>query len=75
LAGEPTRNLTEYKSRLIREPTLAARKQLPGAGHRCQQGRARSFKRPAIVLMTDAVPNDGMPGSASNTTMNQQRRT
>jgi len=60
-----------YKSRLIGNRPGGNRNSYWRLGSTAANKAREKFKRPAIVLMTDAVPNDGMPGSASNTTMNQ----
>jgi hypothetical protein len=71
ITGEPTRNLAELKNRIDNARDLGGDENSYLALSVAADKAHEKFKNPAIVLMTDAAPNDGKSGSFSQVTMNQ----
>ncbi|HXU38178.1 MAG TPA: vWA domain-containing protein [Blastocatellia bacterium] len=71
VTGEPTRDLAELQRRLDASQDLGGTENsfqaLKFAAEQCRS----KFKRPLVVLMTDAAPNDGFLFSGSNVTLQQ----
>jgi Mg-chelatase subunit ChlD len=71
VAGEPTRNLTELQRQIDAGVDLGGIENGYQALVVAANKAHEKFKHPALVLMTDAAPNDGMPGSTSPMTIEQ----
>jgi Mg-chelatase subunit ChlD len=71
IAGEPTRDLAELQKQIDSGRDLGGDENSFLALTRAAEKAREKFKYPAIVLMTDAAPNDGQSGSGSNVTLGQ----
>lgn len=69
--GEPTRDVAELQQRLEQSRDLGGSENSYNALVVAADKSRQQFKNPAIILMTDAAPNDGQPGSTSIVTMMQ----
>ena len=67
--GESTHNLTELKKRIDDAHDLGGEENSYLALSFAADKAREKFKSPAIVLITDAAPNDGKPGGFSQVTM------
>jgi hypothetical protein len=71
IAGEPTRGQTELQKQIDSGIDLGGIENSYQALVVAANKAREKFKHPAIVLMTDAAPNDGQAGSTSSTTIHQ----
>lgn len=71
IAGEATRNLAELQKQIDSGRNLGGEENSFLALVKAADKAREKFKRPAIVLMTDAAPNDGRPGSGSSVSLDQ----
>jgi Mg-chelatase subunit ChlD len=71
VAGEPTRDLVELQKYIDGGFDLGGHENSYLALTTAASKAREKFKNPAIVLMTDAAPNDGKPGSNSQMTIDQ----
>lgn len=71
ITGEPTKNLAELKKRIDEARDLGGNENSYLALSTAADKAHEKFKNPAIVLITDAAPNDGNGGSFSQVTMDQ----
>jgi Mg-chelatase subunit ChlD len=71
VTGEPTRDIAELQRRLDATQDLGGTENsLQALTFAAQQARPK-FKKPLIVLMTDAAPHDGLANSTSSATTAQ----
>jgi hypothetical protein len=70
-SGEPTKNLDELKKRIEDARDLGGNENSYLALSSAADKAREKFKNPAIVLITDAAPNDEKSGSFSQVTMDQ----
>ena len=71
VAGEPTRDLSAVQRYIDAGADLGGAENSYLALTTAAAKAREKFKTPAIVLMTDAAPNDGSPGNNSQTTLDQ----
>lgn len=71
VTGEPTRDAAELQQRLEQSRDLGGSENSYNALVIAADKSRQQFKYPAIILMTDAAPNDGQPGSSSLVSMTQ----
>jgi len=71
VAGEPTRDLAEVQRYIDAGGDLGGVENSYLALTAAAAKAREKFKNPAIVLMTDAAPNDGTPGNNSQVTIDQ----
>lgn len=71
VAGEPTRDLAEVQRYIDGGGDLGGGENSYLALTTAAAKAREKFKNPAIVLMTDAAPNDGTPGNNSQVTIDQ----
>jgi Mg-chelatase subunit ChlD len=71
VAGEPTRDLAEVQRYIDAGTDLGGVENSYLALTTAAAKAREKFKTPAIVLMTDAAPNDGQPGNNSQVTLDQ----
>lgn len=71
VTGEPTRDVAELQQRLDQSRDLGGSENSYNALLIAANKSRQQFKNPAIILMTDAAPNDGQPGSSSLVSMTQ----
>lgn len=71
ITGEPTRDAAELQHRLEQSRDLGGNENSYNALMVAADKARQKFKHPAIILLTDAAPNDGLPGSNSQVTMDQ----
>lgn len=71
IAGEPTRSQAELQRQIDSGTDLGGIENSYQALVVAANKAREKFKHPAIVLMTDAAPNDGQASSTSSTTINQ----
>jgi von Willebrand factor type A domain len=71
IAGEPTRRQAELQRQIDSGTDLGGIENSYQALVVAANKAREKVKHPAIVLMTDAAPNDGQAGSISRTTINQ----
>ncbi|HVG17628.1 MAG TPA: VWA domain-containing protein [Blastocatellia bacterium] len=71
VAGGPTRSAAELQNQIDSGQDLGGNENSFLALTAAADKAREKFKHPAIVLMTDAAPNDGRPGSTSNVTLDQ----
>ncbi|HEV7377202.1 MAG TPA: vWA domain-containing protein [Pyrinomonadaceae bacterium] len=69
--GAPTRDPVQLQIQLDQLRDLGGNENSYYALMTAAETAHRQFKKPVIILMTDAAPNDGRPGSSSQTTMGQ----
>jgi len=69
--GAPTRDPVELQRKLDQAHDLGGPENTYRALMTAADKAREQFKNPVIILMTDAAPNDGMPGSSSNITLDQ----
>ncbi|MGA9994561.1 MAG: vWA domain-containing protein [Pyrinomonadaceae bacterium] len=71
ITGEPTQDAGELQHRLDQSRDLGGPENSYNALIIAAAKAGQKFKHPAIILMTDAAPNDDQPGSSSHATMDQ----
>lgn len=71
VTGEPTRDAAELQNRLEQSRDLGGSENSYNALLVASDHARQQFKYPAIVLLTDAAPNDGTLGSSSSITLAQ----
>jgi len=71
VAGEPTRDLSEVQRYIDAGTDLSGAENSYLALTTAAAKAREKFKNPAVVLMTDAAPNDGTPGNTSQVTIDE----
>jgi Mg-chelatase subunit ChlD len=69
--GEPTKDAAVLEQLLSQTRDLGGPENSYNALMIAAAKAKQQFKHPAIILMTDAAPNDGQPGSSSQVTMDK----
>jgi Mg-chelatase subunit ChlD len=68
--GTPTRDIVQLQIQLDQLHDLGGNENSYNALVAAAEAARAQFKKPVVILMTDAAPNDGRPGSTSQTTIN-----
>lgn len=74
VVAAPTRNPTELENQLDRLSDVSGSENSYNALATAADSARPQFKNPAIILMTDAAPNDGHAGSSSTVTLDSAAR-